>query len=76
MYNLYSMISGVCSFLDVQIILKRVLIRKEKKTSMFGKFGLVKNFGGRNIFYFLKNGAMELWLVMIMKLRVEERRYD
>jgi len=43
---------------------------------MFGKFGLVKNFGGRIIFHLLKNEAMELWLVMIMKLRVEERSYD
>ena len=43
---------------------------------MFGKFGIVKNFGGRNIFYFLKNEAMELWLFIIMKLQVEERSYD
>ena len=55
---------------------KKGFDKKRKKICMFGKFGLVKNVGGTNIFYFSKNKAMELWLVMIMKLRVEEQSYD
>ena len=59
-------------YLGYVIDLRRVLIRKEKKIYKGGKLGLARNFGGRNIFYFLKNETMELLLVIITKLQLEE----